>query len=103
MGNRYFQADGERGDASIEPDRFETIGLAQELGARRLEIANVQYHGWAALNKNLLMPTQEQSDRTNQIVKEARESLGQLLIDYVPVDHYAEYPKPCMNGWVASL
>ena len=78
----------------------ETIKLAQELGARRLEIANVQYHGWAALNKNLLMPTQEQSDRTNQIVKEARESLeGQLLIDYVPVDHYAEYPKPCMNGW----
>ena len=53
----------------------ETIKLAQELGARRLEIANVQYHGWAALNKNLLMPTQEQSDRTNQIVKEARESL----------------------------
>ena len=78
----------------------ETIELALELGARRLEVANVQYHGWAALNKQLLMPTQEQSSRTNQIVAEARESLnGRLLIDYVPVDHYAEYPKSCMNGW----
>ncbi len=78
----------------------ETIELALELGARRLEVANVQYHGWAALNKQVLMPTQEQSSRTNQIVAEARESLhGRLLIDYVPVDHYAEYPKSCMNGW----
>ncbi len=78
----------------------ETIELALELGARRLEVANVQYHGWAALNKKVLMPTQEQSSRTNQIVAEARESLhGRLLIDYVPVDHYAEYPKACMNGW----
>ena len=78
----------------------ETIELALELGARRLEVANVQYHGWAALNKQVLMPTQEQSSRTNQIVAEARESLnGRLLIDYVPVGHYAEYPKSCMNGW----
>ena len=78
----------------------ETIELALNLGARRLEIANVQYHGWAALNKELLMPTLEQSAKTNQIVAESRESLkGRLLIDYVPVDHYAEYPKSCMNGW----
>lgn len=78
----------------------ETIELAQQLGARRLEIANVQYHGWASLNKHVLMPTQEQSDKTNQIVADARVKLqGQLLIDYVPVDHYAEYPKSCMNGW----
>ncbi len=78
----------------------ETIELALNLGARRLEIANVQYHGWAALNKDLLMPTLEQSAKTNQTVAEARESLkGRLLIDYVPVDHYAEYPKSCMNGW----
>ncbi len=78
----------------------ETIELALKLGARRLEIANVQYHGWAALNKQVLMPTPDQSSRTNQIVAEARESLRErLLIDYVPVDYYAEYPKPCMNGW----
>ena len=78
----------------------QTIEMAIEMGARRLEIANVQYHGWASFNKNILMPTQEQSDRTNQIVLEAREKYhGKLLIDYVPVDHYAEYPKSCMNGW----
>ena len=69
----------------------ETIELAQQLGARRLEIANVQYHGWASLNKHVLMPTQEQSDKTNQIVADARVKLqGQLLIDYVPVDGYEE-------------
>ena len=78
----------------------ETINLALELNARRLEIANVQYHGWAALNKHVLMPTLDQSARANQLVAEARESLqGRLLIDYVPVDHYAEFPKSCMNGW----
>ncbi|MDB9862719.1 pyrroloquinoline quinone biosynthesis protein PqqE [Litorivicinus sp.] len=78
----------------------ETIDLAIALGARRLEIANVQYHGWAELNKSVLMPTREQSDATNQIVDQARqEHQGRLLIDYVPVDHYAEYPKACMNGW----
>ena len=78
----------------------ETIELASDIGARRLEIAHVQYHGWAALNKQVLMPTLDQSSQANRIVAEARESLkGQLLIDYVPVDHYAEYPKACMNGW----
>jgi pyrroloquinoline quinone biosynthesis protein E len=78
----------------------ETIDLAVKIGARRLEIANVQYHGWASLNKHVLMPTQEQSDRTNQLVQDAREALkGKLMIDFVPVDHYAEFPKSCMNGW----
>ena len=47
----------------------QTIEMAIEMGARRLEIANVQYHGWASFNKNILMPTQEQSDRTNLYFK----------------------------------
>ncbi len=82
-------------------DRLEeTFELALEMGARRIEIANVQYHGWAFFNKDMLMPTLEQSDRTNQIVADAKKRLaGRLLVDYVPVDHYAEYPKACMNGW----
>ena len=31
---------------------------------------------------------------------EARERLrGTLVIDYVPADYHATYPKPCMGGW----
>lgn len=78
----------------------ETIELAHQLGARRIEIANVQYHGWAEANKQVLMPTLEQVTRTNALVEEARQRFaGNMLIDFVPVDYFAQYPKACMNGW----
>ncbi|WP_425403614.1 pyrroloquinoline quinone biosynthesis protein PqqE [Hwanghaeella sp.] len=78
----------------------ETIALAQKLGARRIEVATVQFHGWAAVNRAALMPTQEQALRAREIVNDARERLkGELVIDYVPADHHAKYPKPCMGGW----
>ncbi|MEL6335196.1 MAG: pyrroloquinoline quinone biosynthesis protein PqqE [Pseudomonadota bacterium] len=78
----------------------ETIDLAVKLGARRLEVANTQYHGWAYRNRFALMPTEEQVRRGSQIVAEARERLaGTMVIDYVTPDHLAKYPKPCMGGW----
>ena len=36
------------------------IALALELGAHRLEVAHVQYYGWALKNRAALMPTREQ-------------------------------------------
>jgi pyrroloquinoline quinone biosynthesis protein E len=82
-------------------DRLEeTIALALELGARRLEVATVQFHGWAVRNRGALMPTREQARRAGEIVAEARARLkGRLVIDYVPSDHHADYPKACMGGW----
>lgn len=82
-------------------DRLEeTVALAVELGARRLEVATVQFHGWAARNRAALMPTRMQAQRAREIVLEARERLkGVLVIDYVPADHHAQYPKACMGGW----
>lgn len=81
-------------------DLPETIALAEEVGARRIEVATVQFHGWAALNKAALMPSREQAKRAQAVVRSARERLrGRLVIDYVPADHHAEYPKPCMGGW----
>ncbi|MEL7467135.1 MAG: pyrroloquinoline quinone biosynthesis protein PqqE [Pseudomonadota bacterium] len=78
----------------------ETVDLAVRLGARRLEVANTQYHGWAYRNRFALMPTPEQVKRGGEIVAEARERLkGVLVIDYVTPDHLATYPKPCMGGW----
>lgn len=76
------------------------IDLAIELGAGRLEIATVQFHGWAIENRSQLMPTREQVEATTQLVADARERLeGKLVIDYVPADYYATYPKACMGGW----
>ncbi len=78
----------------------ETIELALRLGARRIEVATVQFHGWATTNREALMPTREQADRAREIVGEARVRLrGELVIDYVPADYHARYPKPCMGGW----
>ncbi len=80
----------------------ETVALAVELGARRLEVATVQFHGWATRNRIGLMPSREQVLEATRQVQAARESLkGKLVIDYVPADHYATYPKACMGGWGA--
>ena len=82
-------------------DRLEeTVELAVKLGARRLEIAHTQYHGWAYRNRDALMPTREQVKRAGAVAKAATERLrGVLAIDYVTPDHLARYPKPCMGGW----
>src|SRR6267142_1049105 len=68
--------------------------------ADRLEVANVQYYGWALKNRAALMPTMEQIEETSRIVEEAEARLkGILAIDYVVPDYYALRPKKCMGGW----
>lgn len=76
------------------------VQLAIALGARRIEIATVQFHGWAERNRQALMPTREQVLSANAFVEEARRRHeGVLVIDYVPADHHSRYPKACMGGW----
>lgn len=76
------------------------IEMAQEMGARRIEVATVQFHGWALKNRDALMPTREQAEEATRIVTEARKTLrGTLVIDYVPADYHDDYPKRCMGGW----
>ena len=76
------------------------IELAVELGAQRLEVAHVQYYGWALTNRAALMPSRAQLDRATEIVEQARKRLtGRLIIDYVVPDYYAQRPKACMGGW----
>lgn len=76
------------------------IRLACDLGAHRLEVASVQYYGWALRNRQALMPTRAQVERGTETVRDARERLkGRLVIDYVVPDYYARRPKRCMDGW----
>ncbi|WP_247887122.1 pyrroloquinoline quinone biosynthesis protein PqqE [Azospirillum sp. SYSU D00513] len=76
------------------------IDLALELGAGRIEIANVQYYGWALLNRPALMPTREQLIRMDEKIRARLPSLkGRLVVDYVVPDYYARRPKACMGGW----
>src|SRR5712692_6872547 len=82
-------------------DRIEAIiAMAEELGARRLELANTQYQGWAVINRAALMPTREQIEEGERAVARARERLGpRMEILWVLPDYYEEFPKPCMGGW----
>ena len=76
------------------------VELALSLGAGRVEIAHVQYYGWALKNRTTLMPTREQVDNAVRQVEMLRaKHHGRIVIDAVVADYYARYPKPCVGGW----
>src|SRR5262249_4157934 len=76
------------------------IEHALAMGAGRLEVAHVQYYGWALANRQALLPTRQQLDQATAIVEAARQDLrGRLVIDYVVPDYHAALPKACMGGW----
>jgi pyrroloquinoline quinone biosynthesis protein E len=78
----------------------ELIALAVRLGAGRLEVAHVQYYGWALANRAALLPSRPQLDEATRVVEEARAAhKGTLVIDYVVPDYHAVRPKACMGGW----
>jgi pyrroloquinoline quinone biosynthesis protein E len=78
----------------------DVIDMAVELDAERLEVAQVQYYGWALKNRAAFMPSVQQLEWATSVVEEARERLkGVLVIDYVIPDYYARRPKVCMGGW----
>jgi len=78
----------------------EMVDQAVALGASRVEIAHVQYYGWAIPNRAMLMPAPEQVERAREQVEELRgRHHGIIVIDAVVPDYYARYPKPCVGGW----
>jgi pyrroloquinoline quinone biosynthesis protein E len=76
------------------------IKLTETLNAGRVELANVQFYGWAFLNRAALLPTREQVARAREVATAAKTQLaGKIDILYVLPDYYETRPKPCLNGW----
>ncbi|MGA9054151.1 MAG: pyrroloquinoline quinone biosynthesis protein PqqE [Pseudolabrys sp.] len=76
------------------------VELALSLGASRVEIAHVQYYGWALKNRAALMPRREQVDQAvRQVATLRTKHHGQIVIDAIVPDYYARFPKPCVGGW----
>ena len=82
--------------ARVEP----MVELALSLGASRVEVAHVQYYGWALKNRAALMPTRAQVEEAVRQVERLRKvHQGRIVIDAVVPDYYARLPKPCVGGW----
>lgn len=79
-------------------DIEEIILMAEELGVDYLELANTQYEGFASENFRLLLPTNEQIRRSQEVV-ERYQAKVKFKIVYVYSDWFQDRPKPCMNGW----
>jgi PqqA peptide cyclase len=91
-------------NAVLHRQNIEHIGgileMAADIGADRIELANTQYYGWAGRNRAGLLPSRDQLQQAEVVVREAQKRLGdQLAIIYVIPDYYSRYPKPCMDGW----
>lgn len=82
-------------------DRIDAIlDMAAVMEADRIELANTQYYGWAGRNRAELLPSRDQLERAEAVVRAARGRLGDRMeIIYVIPDYYSTYPKPCMDGW----
>jgi pyrroloquinoline quinone biosynthesis protein E len=76
--------------------------MALELEADYVELANTQYYGFAYANREQLLPTREQLERAEEVVRQFRIRVGERTkIYFVVPDYYANRPKACMNGWGA--
>jgi pyrroloquinoline quinone biosynthesis protein E len=77
----------------------EILNMAERLGADYVELANTQYYGWAARNRDQLLPSREQLRRAEEVTQRFRDKPGQRMrIFFVVPDYFERRPKPCMNG-----
>jgi len=82
----------------------EMLALAESSSTTRVEFANVQYYGWAFANREQLLPTRAQLDRSLEVLKRTEERLrGKIRVEFIAPDYYAKYPKACMGGWGRKL
>ncbi|WP_418120848.1 pyrroloquinoline quinone biosynthesis protein PqqE [Variovorax sp. 350MFTsu5.1] len=76
------------------------IEMAESMAADFLELANVQYYGWAWRNREMLMPSRSALAGAEAVVEAHRPRLeGRMKILWVVPDYAEGKPKPCMAGW----
>jgi pyrroloquinoline quinone biosynthesis protein E len=76
------------------------LDLAEQLEAERIELAHVQYHGWASRNRSMLLPFPDQLRDAVTLVESAKQRLaGRIEIVHVLPDYFTRWPKRCMGGW----
>ena len=76
------------------------IGMAHEMGAEYLELANTQYYSWAYVNRAQLMPTHEQLRHAEAVTDAWRAKLGESMrLFFVAPDYHEGKAKKCVNGW----
>lgn len=83
----------------------DALQLSEELKADFVELATVQYYGWAYKNRQHLLPTREQLEIAENKVNQHREqqtSKGPKYL-FVTPDYYETRPKACMNGWASTF
>jgi len=80
------------------------IGMAAELGAEYLELANTQYYSWAYLNRDQLLPTREQLRHAEAVTDRWRQKLGnRMRLFFVAPDYHEGTAKKCANGWGSTM
>jgi pyrroloquinoline quinone biosynthesis protein E len=76
------------------------IGMAHEMGAEYLELANTQYYSWAMVNRDQLLPTHAQLRHAETVTDAWRARLGESMrIFFVAPDYHEGQAKKCVNGW----
>ncbi len=76
------------------------LDLSLELQADYVELANIQFHGWAFENRRHLLPTAEQLQRAEKITNDFRATVAdQMKVFFIVPDYFEDRPKACMGGW----
>jgi pyrroloquinoline quinone biosynthesis protein E len=80
------------------------IGMAHEMGAEYVELANTQYYSWAHLNRDHLLPTHAQLKEAEAVTDRWREHLGETMrLYFVAPDYHEGRAKRCVNGWGSTF
>ncbi len=80
------------------------IGMAHEMGAEYLELANTQYYSWAMVNRDQLLPTHAQLKHAEEVTDAWRAKLAsgnerEMRLFFVAPDYHEGTAKKCVNGW----
>ena len=76
----------------------EIVALAERCGVDELELAHVQYRGWAFANRAGLFPTEAQLELAIARVAEARRRSSFPILHVLP-EFTARRPNACLHGW----